>query len=81
MDTIWHIVILPLQWLIGGFIAAVSSPMYWGGLVVGTGGGWILGRGWPREDPPSVQDAEWDDEDDWDDDWDDDGGDQDEDSG
>lgn len=65
MDTVW-LIFTPVQWLADGFIAAVSHPMYWGGLIVGTGGGWILGRGWPRDQP--AHDHDWDDWDDWDDD-------------
>jgi hypothetical protein len=75
MDILWVVLLAALgaiQWLIQGFIAAVSNPMYWAGLVVGTGGGWILGRGWPRPESSYQQADDWD-EDEWDEDeWDDD---------
>lgn len=53
-----------IQWLADGCVAAISDSRYWGGLIAALGGGWILGRVWPRPRPCREADAL--DEDDWD---------------
>lgn len=50
MDIV-SLILAPILWLVEGFAAAITNPWYLGGLVIGIGTGWILGRGWPREEP------------------------------
>jgi hypothetical protein len=71
LGQVFMAVVSAIQWLYEGFVVSISDSRYWGGLIVALGGGWILGRVWPRREPGC--EAVDSDEDDWDeDDWDED---------